>query len=92
MAVQSTRHLQHGKVDGAGAGLHYDGGRVVLTRSDGPPAGARIVRLRTFGDQERIETAPSVSRRCGSRQRDPDPDRFLPALTSEASIWRQTHR
>src|SRR5262249_28032687 len=92
VAVESTRHLQHGEVDGVGAGLHDDGGRVVSNRYDGPPATERIVLLSTFCDQECVETAPLLFRRCGSRQRDPGPDRFVRALTCEASIWRQTHR
>ena len=93
VAVQSTRHLQHGKVDGAGAGLHYDGGRVVSTRSDGPPAGERIIPLaHVWRSRVRRELRRRFPAAAGSRQRDPGPDRFLRALTSEASIWRQTHR
>jgi len=74
VAVQSTRHFQHGEVDGAGAGLHYDGGRVVSTRSDGPSAGERIVRLRAFGDQECVEIAPLLSAAA-------EADNATPALT-----------
>src|SRR5262249_29670311 len=69
-----TRHLQHGEVDGARAGLHYDGGRVVSTRSDGPPTGERIVRLRTFGWSRVLRDCAVAFRRCESRQRDPGPD------------------
>src|SRR5262249_16413550 len=72
-----TRHLQHGEVDGAGAGLHYDGGRVVSTRSDGPPTGERIVRLRTFGWSRVLRDCAVAFRRCGSRQRDGGPTGFF---------------